>query len=624
MVLPEGEGKRMRAFDAVTFVRCPRGGSVDNNKIEDGVSNGGGVGGGRDGNNTKEQSRDEVELMSRDYNVEAGMRDKALNSTASETKAEKKLRLKLEKQERRRLRREEKERKRSKISLKEEEEEAAAINDSEASKNDVTASANENATGSEKLGGSDQGSSAAQVSPAEGKIASVRALSKNFAKYTGLHGFFSMKYSNASLAQEGDDSPPVESAAILALRRRLKAIQIARECSLKFDGDEIENRAQLQRAKGGGETAAKDGENDDSNDDGNDGNVINNGGNKGIASLVEEADREGGRAESGSGSSRAAQEGEGDQDPAVTRRLLAKADQNRTSSAAIESAIAPEQPPLTSLSRESPVAVAAQLRNISKKMRFHSQQLRSLQIEKDAIQSAPNPLRNASFFNDEMIDDYIESLCHDNRLTLLNHTELWSDDVAEEEDDEPWGEDLFIPSSSLRSPNQHQHVSNSGGSWLLRQTLGREKSIGEKIGETVETVTYRVVCKTVMSGISSAIGALHGISVMNRGDIRLYTVPSPNVKLPGGKNPGDAAMYAMNAIQVRIRRGGKKPNHFFKFPFFFFCLPRHLISSLSLLHRLQSTSRRGAHQSTKQTRASSKKAPLQKLCCPIVKFRRPY
>ena len=68
--------------------------------------------------------------------------------------------------------------------------------------------------------------------------------------------------------------------------------------------------------------------------------------------------------------------------------------------------------------------------------------------------------------------------------------------------------------------------------------------------QTVETVTYRVVCKSLMRSLSSAIGSLHGIPIMDRADIRLYLVPSPHVQLPGGTNPDAAAMYAANMLQV--------------------------------------------------------------------------
>ena len=183
-------------------------------------------------------------------------------------------------------------------------------------------------------------------------------------------------------------------------------------------------------------------------------------------------------------------------------------------------------------------------------MQYHSKRLRELAIEKDEIQNSPNPLRNASFVTDELIDEYIESLCHDNRLTLLNHTEIWSEDEDETEEEDGIGDDIFKP--AMRKENSH--VTNSGGSWILRQTLGRDRSIGEKLGETIETVVYRVVAKSVMNGICSAVGALHGISLMDTGDIRVYAVPSPNVKLPGGSSPSDAAMYAQHLMRAAIEK----------------------------------------------------------------------
>lgn len=103
-------------------------------------------------------------------------------------------------------------------------------------------------------------------------------------------------------------------------------------------------------------------------------------------------------------------------------------------------------------------------------------------------------------------------------------------------------------------------MTNSGGSWILRQTLGRDRSIGEKLGETIETVVYRVVAKSVMKGICSAVGGLHGISLMNTGDIRVYAVPSPNIKLPGGSSPNDAAMYAQQLMRAAIEKSNAAKN----------------------------------------------------------------
>ncbi|GMH58219.1 hypothetical protein TrRE_jg4178 [Triparma retinervis] len=122
--------------------------------------------------------------------------------------------------------------------------------------------------------------------------------------------------------------------------------------------------------------------------------------------------------------------------------------------------------------------------------------------------------------------------------------------LAKEQLEDGIGDDIFKP--AMRKENGH--VTNSGGSWILRQTLGRDRSIGEKLGETIETVVYRVVAKSVMKGICSAVGALHGISLMNTGDIRVYAVPSPNIKLPGGSSPNDAAMYAQHLMRAAIEK----------------------------------------------------------------------
>ena len=64
-------------------------------------------------------------------------------------------------------------------------------------------------------------------------------------------------------------------------------------------------------------------------------------------------------------------------------------------------------------------------------MSGHRKAMNELQRQKDMLQNRLNPLSNATFIDDTLIDRYIESLTHDNRLTLLNHTELW-EDVEEE------------------------------------------------------------------------------------------------------------------------------------------------------------------------------------------------
>ena len=78
----------------------------------------------------------------------------------------------------------------------------------------------------------------------------------------------------------------------------------------------------------------------------------------------------------------------------------------------------------------------------------------------------------------------------------------------------------------------------------------------------METVTYRVVTRGVMNSLSSAIGALHGINVMDHADIRLYVVPSPHVQLPGGSSPDAASSYATNIIQAAIQRSSKGPRKY--------------------------------------------------------------
>ena len=82
----------------------------------------------------------------------------------------------------------------------------------------------------------------------------------------------------------------------------------------------------------------------------------------------------------------------------------------------------------------------------------------------------------------------------------MNHTYLWKD-IDPQDDDERIGEDLLAPAT--RSPvvlnkgsnkNSRIKTKNGGsGSWLLRQSIGKGPSLGEKIGESVERAAYKAV-----------------------------------------------------------------------------------------------------------------------------------
>lgn len=223
-----------------------------------------------------------------------------------------------------------------------------------------------------------------------------------------------------------------------------------------------------------------------------------------------------------------------------------------------------------------------------------------LQCEKDDLQERPNPLYNYSsisrsssgkirsinnesaaylanrtsrIFNfppPDLASDYIEDLVDSGRLSMLNHTHLWKsqsklfDDSEEEEyltDDDVTLQGDFGPrSSGEASATEKRNRSNraASGSWLLRQSLGRGLSLGEKIGETVELAAYKAVCSSVMSILARSVSALHGVNVMTHSDIRLYVETGPDLPPLGNGALSDTDKYAEEAIRKAIRRNAKK------------------------------------------------------------------
>jgi hypothetical protein len=97
--------------------------------------------------------------------------------------------------------------------------------------------------------------------------------------------------------------------------------------------------------------------------------------------------------------------------------------------------------------------------------------------------------------------------CCSGRLSFfqMNHTDLWKDsDLDEEDEEERIGDDLLTPSAEAHklyhdSEGRHKNRKSGrggnggGGSWLLRQSIGKGPSLGEKIGEAAETAAYKAV-----------------------------------------------------------------------------------------------------------------------------------
>lgn len=214
--------------------------------------------------------------------------------------------------------------------------------------------------------------------------------------------------------------------------------------------------------------------------------------------------------------------------------------------------------------------------------------LLDLQCEKDDLQRRPNPLYNYTTTNDgktvrrfnfppqELVEEYLDELFANGRLEKMNHTHLWKSGADfDDDEDESIGDDLFIPSADARklyerkerdgpsrgSESRSSNGNGGGGSWLLRQNLGKGGSLGEKIGETTETAAYRAVCSAVMSSLARSIAAIHGVNIMTHSDIRLYMEQSPDLP-PLGKNiiPGSDGTrnYAQEAIMDAMRKGVTK------------------------------------------------------------------
>jgi len=215
---------------------------------------------------------------------------------------------------------------------------------------------------------------------------------------------------------------------------------------------------------------------------------------------------------------------------------------------------------------------------IDRQMAEYSEKLLQLACEKDGLQRRPNPLFNyTSITSDDgesdisttrafnfpppdVVHEYINEVVSSGRLVFLNHTSLWSSAADEEESDEIIGDDLFVPSTKSldvrAKPGAQGNV--GGGSWLLRQTLlGGGMSLGEKLGESVETSAYKAVCQSVMSVLARSISGIHGLNVLRHSDIRLHLNSAPDLP-PVGQFPGDHDSYAAEAIRKAIKRGAAK------------------------------------------------------------------
>jgi hypothetical protein len=226
-----------------------------------------------------------------------------------------------------------------------------------------------------------------------------------------------------------------------------------------------------------------------------------------------------------------------------------------------------------------------------------------LQCKKDLIQQHLNPLFNYTssrlnlnshveditynntteiprmfnFPSPHVVHEYIQELIDTHRLTKLNHTHLWRYETDEDYDDDI-GDDLLTPSADAQRlyndwsepddgfmnqlKNKDRRNANGspmgGGSWLLRQSIGKSGSIGEKIGETVESAAYKGVCSAVMSFLARLIAQLHGVNVLMHSHVRLFMQSSPDLPPVSKKHMFDAENYAQETMRRVMRKSSKK------------------------------------------------------------------
>ena len=244
-----------------------------------------------------------------------------------------------------------------------------------------------------------------------------------------------------------------------------------------------------------------------------------------------------------------------------------------------------EQPPVPATSHQKASISEEEkerVKEIDRQILEGQKTIFELQIQKDALQQRPNPLynyttpkagegvknsRKFNFPSNNLVSEYIDELISMGRLQEMNHTELWKRRTGGggDEDDEI-GDDLLTPSGDARKLYERNEQnangrrngnSVGGGSWLLRQSLGAGSSLGEKIGEAIETAAYKGVCAAIMAILARSLAALHGVNVMKHSDIRLFVESAPDLP-PVSKSIFQDDDYAKEAIGKAIRKGSKK------------------------------------------------------------------
>ncbi|KAK1734707.1 hypothetical protein QTG54_014580 [Skeletonema marinoi] len=134
------------------------------------------------------------------------------------------------------------------------------------------------------------------------------------------------------------------------------------------------------------------------------------------------------------------------------------------------------------------------------------ERLLELQCERDDLLQAPNPLLTTQR---SMIRQPIRHL-----VTLEQFVS--QSDSLDDDDDESVGDDLLTPSADARKLYENLDQlerggkvrrngnGGGGGSWLLRTGFGRNGgSLGEKLGETIETAAYKGIYEFTLKEIQT-------------------------------------------------------------------------------------------------------------------------
>lgn len=216
------------------------------------------------------------------------------------------------------------------------------------------------------------------------------------------------------------------------------------------------------------------------------------------------------------------------------------------------------------LKKEEMIKHNERIRQINMLIENNQLIIQQLQIEKDYLSNNFNPLYNYTstttknntdnydsnsnsnsninntkqqqerefyFPSDEMVEDYINNLMNQGRISKMNHTSLWRESNGHNDDDITTAS--TTNAAAAERYNNESSTTNTNGnaavtSWILRQTIigsGRNRvTIGEKISDIVEISTYKAICSSLMSILARSLASVHGLNIMTHADICLHVI----------------------------------------------------------------------------------------------------